>query len=276
MAVWYHFAIMFEALFILTVLDAGTRVGRFMVQDLLGHVSKPLGRPGWYPGSVFSSALIVGAWGYFLVRRRARSARRNQFALAAVRNLKPIARCGRAGRRDHNSAEDGQVAMDLGHSRAHGRAGYHHHGRQLSENLRSDPRLGFLSTANEMAARIHSGSVPAAKLADTWRLIFNQRLDAADHRRSRADGDGSRCERACGMGANPFQRQNSGPARSTVCANTMGGGRLMPHIDFIAWCRQAPVVVVAPNHGRRSLRKLPSRGKPWTRRKTGLTSSFAK
>lgn len=175
---WYHFAIMFEALFILTVIDAGTRVGRFMLQDLLGQFNKKLGETSWMPGVVFSSAVIVMGWGYFLVQgvRDPLGGINSLWPLFGIANqlLAAIALC---------------VATTI-LIKMHGAKYMWITCTPLAwllivtytaawQKIFSDaPRIGFLSAADQMQGALDSGKVVAAKIAETQTVIFNNRLDA--------------------------------------------------------------------------------------------------
>jgi carbon starvation protein len=176
MALWYHFAIMFEALFILTTLDTGTRVGRFMVQELAGHAWAPMGRTSWYPSSVATSALIVAAWGWFLVQgvTDPLGGINSLWPLFGISNqlLAAIALCVgttiliKAGKARYAWVTLAPLAWVLAVTLTGG----------WQKVFAQDPRLGFLSHAASVAGQVASGSVEAARGA---RLIFNDRLDAA-------------------------------------------------------------------------------------------------
>jgi len=179
LSIWYHFAIMFEALFILTVLDAGTRVGRFMVQDLGGRFWKPFGRTGWMPGVLVSSAIIVALWGYFLYQGVVDP-------LGGINSLWPLFGISNQLLAAVALVVATTILMKMGRLRwiwvtllpmawlvtITMIASY-------QKIFDVNPRIGFLAYAKALAAQVAAGKIPAEKIAETQRLIFNQRLDAA-------------------------------------------------------------------------------------------------
>jgi carbon starvation protein len=178
-AFWYHFAIMFEALFILTTVDAGTRVGRFMLQDTLGNVWKPIGRVSWKPGLWATSAVVVLAWGYFLYTgvTNPLGGINQLFPLFGIANqlLAAVALtvCTtlliKGGKLKWAWVPGLPLAWDAAVTLT---ASY-------EKVFSSDPKLGFFAQRDKFQAALDNGDVlpPAKTLADMQAVVTNSTVD---------------------------------------------------------------------------------------------------
>ena len=178
LALWYHFAIMFEAIFILTTLDAGTRVGRFMLQDMLGNFWPKLGQTSWTPSVMFTSALVVSGWGYFLYIGviDPNGGVNILWPLFGIANqmLAAIALCVATG-----------ILIKSGKQKYAWVTGL-----PLTwliiitstaawQKITSDDiRIGFFAAADDLSDKLAAGVLPPAKAAIAPQLIFNLHLDA--------------------------------------------------------------------------------------------------
>jgi carbon starvation protein len=176
-AIWYHFAIMFEAVFILTVLDAGTRVGRFIMQDALGAVWAPLGRTSWYPSVWISSILVCAGWGYFLYIGVIDPngginilwplfGMANQM-LAAIALAVVTAIFVKSGRLRHAWVPGAPLAWLVTVTSV----------AAWQKIFSDDVTIGFFAAARDLADKLAAGLLTPERAAVAPKLIFNQQLD---------------------------------------------------------------------------------------------------